>query len=235
MLGDDPLLLQWQYPQKQMMGLHNLMVLRSAASDEEAPSPATGDKPLTRKERTREAVSKLLKDLEDDDDEPSTKKTKKNAVAEARKLATKVKLEPETVFFEGAPSWTEMLLPTVSILTVIGESCGSMSFAAVGLVSTVTSICCDMATLMISFTPFPPGIIPFAASVARQIWVGKDDSIIAGRNVRFADTDITISYLLRQVRYKITSRRISVTSGTGGKDLTEVIYPDIARMAFVFR
>ena len=38
-----------------------------------------------------------------------------------------------------------------------------------------------------------------------------------------------------QCRYKITSRRVSVASGVGGKDLTEVIYPDIAGMAFVFR
>lgn len=39
----------------------------------------------------------------------------------------------------------------------------------------------------------------------------------------------------KQVKYKITSRRISVVSGVGGKDLTEVIYPDIARVAYVFR
>ena len=104
------------------MGLNNLVALRSAASDEEAASPAaTPEKTLTRKERTREAVSRLLKDLEDDDDdEPSTKKSKKEAVDAARKLSTKVKLEPETVFFEGAPSWTEVLLPALSVLTVIG-------------------------------------------------------------------------------------------------------------------
>jgi hypothetical protein len=39
----------------------------------------------------------------------------------------------------------------------------------------------------------------------------------------------------QQVKYKITSRRISVTSGVGGKDLTEVIYPDIAKVNYVFR
>lgn len=32
----------------------------------------------------------------------------------------KVKLEPETVFYEGRPSWTEVILPAVSIITVIG-------------------------------------------------------------------------------------------------------------------
>lgn len=79
-------------------------------------------------------------------------------------------LEPETLFFEGPPSWTELVLPTVSILTVIG-------------------------------------IIPFAASVARQVWV----------------------------RYKITSRRISIQSGIGGNDLTEVIYPDIVGLKFIYR
>jgi hypothetical protein len=39
------------------------------------------------------------------------------------------------VFFEGAPHWSEVVVPAISILTVIG-------------------------------------IIPFASSVARQIWVG---------------------------------------------------------------
>ncbi len=48
----------------------------------------------------------------------------------------KTKLEPEEIFFEGAPHWTEVVVPTISILTVIG-------------------------------------IIPFASSIARQIWVGR--------------------------------------------------------------
>jgi hypothetical protein len=38
-----------------------------------------------------------------------------------------------------------------------------------------------------------------------------------------------------QVRYRITSRRVSVTSGIGGNDVTEVIYPDIQGLNFVFR
>lgn len=46
----------------------------------------------------------------------------------------KSKLEPEELFFEGAPHWSEVVVPAISILTVIG-------------------------------------IIPFASSVARQIWV----------------------------------------------------------------
>ncbi|KAJ8600651.1 hypothetical protein CTAYLR_006932 [Chrysophaeum taylorii] len=84
--------------------------------------------------------------------------------------ALKETLEAETLFFEGPPSWTELVLPTFAILTVIG-------------------------------------IIPFMAAVARQVWV----------------------------RYKITSRRISVQSGIGGNDLTEIIYPDIVGLKYVFR
>mmetsp|Transcript_14575 Transcript_14575/g.19172 ORF Transcript_14575/g.19172 Transcript_14575/m.19172 type:complete len:229 (+) Transcript_14575:102-788(+) len=87
-----------------------------------------------------------------------------------KKTKASVKLEPEVTIFEGAPSPTEVILPAVSVLTVIG-------------------------------------IIPFAAAVSRQLWV----------------------------KYKITSRRISVTSGIGGKDLTEIIYPEIRDMKFIYR
>jgi len=51
------------------------------------------------------------------------------------------------------------------------------------------------------------GIIPFSAALARQVWV----------------------------RYKITSRRISVQSGIGGNDVTEIIYPDITDVKYVYR
>mmetsp|Transcript_5208 Transcript_5208/g.7333 ORF Transcript_5208/g.7333 Transcript_5208/m.7333 type:complete len:204 (+) Transcript_5208:41-652(+) len=84
--------------------------------------------------------------------------------------ADKIMLEPETVFFEGPPSWTELVIPGISILTVIG-------------------------------------IIPFAAALSRQAWV----------------------------RYKITSRRISIQSGFGGNDFTEIIYPDIVSVKYVYR
>jgi len=73
----------------------------------------------------------------------------------------KTKLEPETVFYEGGPSSSEVVLPALSIFTVIG-------------------------------------IVPFISAVARQAWV----------------------------RYKFTSRRISIQSGIGGKEQTEIIYPD---------
>jgi hypothetical protein len=46
------------------------------------------------------------------------------------------------------------------------------------------------------------GIIPAAAAWARQAWV----------------------------RYKITTRRIRVTSGMGGKDMAEIVYPDIVEL-----
>eukprot|EP00953_Heterococcus_sp_UTEX-ZZ885_P022624 12506-Heterococcus_DN1.PRE.1 len=51
------------------------------------------------------------------------------------------------------------------------------------------------------------GLIPFAAAVARQLWV----------------------------KYTITSRRIRVVSGINGKDETELVYPDIKRMVYVYR
>lgn len=86
------------------------------------------------------------------------------------KLKKKFKLDPETTFFEGPPSPTEILFPALSILTVIG-------------------------------------IVPFVSAVARQFWV----------------------------KYKFTSRRIAINSGIGGKIRTEVIYPDIEQIKFVYR
>lgn len=51
------------------------------------------------------------------------------------------------------------------------------------------------------------GIIPAAAAWARQAWV----------------------------RYKITNRRIRVTSGIGGKEMAEIVYPDIVELRTVKR
>jgi len=79
-------------------------------------------------------------------------------------------LTPEEVFYEGPPAITETLVPTLSILTVIG-------------------------------------IIPAAASWARQLWV----------------------------KYKITSRRIRVNSGINGKDMAEIVYPDVIELRTVKR
>ncbi|CAM9448758.1 unnamed protein product [Laminaria digitata] len=51
------------------------------------------------------------------------------------------------------------------------------------------------------------GLVPFSAAVARQVWV----------------------------KYTLTSRRIKIVSGWGGKDTTEVVYPDIVDMKYVWR
>lgn len=51
------------------------------------------------------------------------------------------------------------------------------------------------------------GIIPFVAAVSRAVWV----------------------------RYKFTSRRISISSGFRGQDQTEVIYRDIDMVKYVRR
>eukprot|EP00531_Pseudo-nitzschia_arenysensis_P008439 CAMPEP_0116141926 /NCGR_PEP_ID=MMETSP0329-20121206/14636_1 /TAXON_ID=697910 /ORGANISM="Pseudo-nitzschia arenysensis, Strain B593" /LENGTH=230 /DNA_ID=CAMNT_0003637129 /DNA_START=172 /DNA_END=864 /DNA_ORIENTATION=- len=88
----------------------------------------------------------------------------------AGKDKASVTLAPEEVHYEGPPAITETIIPTVSILTVIG-------------------------------------IVPAIASWSRQAWV----------------------------RYKITTRRIRVTSGIGGKDMAEIVYPDIVEMRTVKR
>lgn len=79
-------------------------------------------------------------------------------------------LAPEEIHYEGPPAITETIIPTVSILTVVG-------------------------------------IIPAIASWSRQAWV----------------------------RYKITTRRIRVTSGIGGKDMAEIVYNDIVELRTVKR
>ena len=114
------------------------------------------------------ARGRLLDELADLDGEAPV------AVEETAPVAApateKAVLEPETLFFEGPPSKSELIVPGLSVLTVIG-------------------------------------IVPFAAAAARQAWV----------------------------KYKITSRRISVQSGVGGQDFTEIVYSDIAGMKFVYR
>lgn len=104
------------------------------------------------------AAGDLGEDIFDDGDESIA--DKKN----------KFKLTPEIVFFEGPPSITEIILPALSIITVLG-------------------------------------IVPFVSSLSRQAWV----------------------------RYKFTSRRVSIQSGIGGKVKTEIIYPDVEEIRFVFR
>lgn len=79
-------------------------------------------------------------------------------------------LVAEEVFYEGPPAITETIVPTISILTVVG-------------------------------------IIPAAAAWARQAWV----------------------------RYKITTRRVRVTSGINGNEMAEIVYPDIIEIRTVKR
>jgi hypothetical protein len=53
----------------------------------------------------------------------TTKQKKREKNSEARKaLKDKVKLDPEVVFYEGPPHWSEVVVPAISILTVIGTS-----------------------------------------------------------------------------------------------------------------
>ena len=115
------------------------------------------------------ARGRLLDELADLDGEAPVAVVE-DAPAAAPTTTEKAVLEPETLFFEGPPSKTELIVPGLSVLTVIG-------------------------------------IVPFAAAAARQAWV----------------------------KYKITSRRISVQSGVGGQDFTEIVYSDIAGMKFVYR
>jgi hypothetical protein len=97
-------------------------------------------------------------------------KRKSGAAAPDAAFKASASLTPEDVFYEGPPAITETIIPTISILSVVG-------------------------------------IIPAAAAWARQAWV----------------------------RYKITTRRIRVTSGIAGKDMAEIVYPDIVEMRSVKR
>lgn len=104
----------------------------------------------------------------DEDDEDMGTAVAAAAPATAAKAASI--LDEEIVFWEGAPSWTEMVVPGLSIITVIG-------------------------------------LVPFAAAVARQAWV----------------------------RYKFTSRRVSVASGVNGNDVSQIVYSDITEVRYVKR
>jgi len=116
------------------------------------------------------ARSRLLDELADLEGEVAASTDGDAPAAPAAPVAEKAVLESETLFFEGPPSKKELIIPAVSVLTIIG-------------------------------------IVPFAAALARQTWV----------------------------KYKITSRRISVQSGFGGQDFTEIVYSDIEQLKFVYR
>jgi len=101
----------------------------------------------------------------DDTTQAKRGKRKGSSVESKAAAVPKRNLAPEETFYEGPPAISETILPTVSILTVIG-------------------------------------IIPAAAAWARQAWV----------------------------RYRITDRRIRVTSGFGGNEMAEIVYPDIVEI-----
>jgi hypothetical protein len=117
-------------------------------------------------DKTFEAVEKLGRGAA----KSKRGKRKGGAAEDVKERKAAVSLAPEEVYYEGPPAITETIVPTISILTVVG-------------------------------------IIPAAAAWARQAWV----------------------------RYKITSRRIRVTSGVNGQDMAEIVYPDITEVRTVKR
>jgi len=113
-----------------------------------------------------ENSDEILKQLETLGKRGKSKRGKrKSGIEDVKERKASATLAPEEVHYEGPPAITETLVPTVSILTVVG-------------------------------------IVPAAAAWARQAWV----------------------------RYKITSRRIRVTSGINGNDMSEIVYPDIVEI-----
>mmetsp|Transcript_17610 Transcript_17610/g.20312 ORF Transcript_17610/g.20312 Transcript_17610/m.20312 type:complete len:191 (+) Transcript_17610:90-662(+) len=126
-----------------------------STSDSVAPEQSDDEKELEKVEMFGRGAAKAKRSKRGG----AKNKSKKDLLPEKKASAT---LAPEEVHYEGPPAKTETILPTISILTVVG-------------------------------------IIPAAAAWARQAWV----------------------------RYRITSRRIRVTSGIGGNDMSEIVYPDI--------
>jgi len=154
------------------VGRKNLILFAESKTDESA-AEAVFLAPDESKEHNSDSDREISLDQVESIGKGAAKKKRgrrgssKKSESTAKAAAT---LEPEEIFYEGPPAITETLIPTVSILTVIG-------------------------------------IIPAAASWARQAWV----------------------------RYKITSRRVRVNSGVNGKDMAEIVYPDITEIRTVKR
>eukprot|EP00566_Odontella_aurita_P001075 CAMPEP_0113552164 /NCGR_PEP_ID=MMETSP0015_2-20120614/14918_1 /TAXON_ID=2838 /ORGANISM="Odontella" /LENGTH=237 /DNA_ID=CAMNT_0000453117 /DNA_START=134 /DNA_END=847 /DNA_ORIENTATION=+ /assembly_acc=CAM_ASM_000160 len=156
--ASSPLTFSSKYSQTPIVSLNAESEEGTAADAVFVPdAPATSDT----KEISLEAAESLGKGA------AKAKRGKRKGASPEAKKAAKVaaSLAPEEVFYEGPPAITETIVPTISILTVVG-------------------------------------IIPAAAAWARQAWV----------------------------RYKITTRRVRVTSGIGGKDMSEIVYPDIVEL-----
>eukprot|EP00184_Porphyridium_aerugineum_P003882 CAMPEP_0184701424 /NCGR_PEP_ID=MMETSP0313-20130426/19855_1 /TAXON_ID=2792 /ORGANISM="Porphyridium aerugineum, Strain SAG 1380-2" /LENGTH=203 /DNA_ID=CAMNT_0027161483 /DNA_START=76 /DNA_END=687 /DNA_ORIENTATION=+ len=61
-----------------------------------------------------------LRMMAEEEAKPKTKFTPGLGVSPASQALQKQKLEPEVTFFEGKPAWTEVIIPFLSILTVVG-------------------------------------------------------------------------------------------------------------------
>jgi len=101
---------------------------------------------------------------------PGKKQKLKQPKEKVKAPVAPMAVAPEVTFFEGPPSSTEMIIPGISVLTVVG-------------------------------------IIPFAASVARQAWT----------------------------RYKFTNRRVEVASGFQGKEVVQATWKEIVDVKWLRR
>lgn len=124
---------------------------------------AVSNESVDNKEKTDDEILKQLETLGKRG--KSKRGKRKKGIEDVKERKASATLAPEEVHYEGPPAITETIVPTASILTVVG-------------------------------------IVPAAAAWARQAWV----------------------------RYKITSRRIRVTSGINGNDMSEIVYPDIVEI-----
>jgi hypothetical protein len=122
-----------------------------------------------KKQKTRLDLKDALnrKDQKEELEEWTPVSGSKKTEAERREDA---KLAPEMIFYEGAPSPTELVIPFFSCFFVLG-------------------------------------IIPFVSALARQ----------------------------KNVKYKITTRRISVGGGWDGGEVTEFSYKEIRQMKYGMR
>jgi len=137
-------------------------VAHSLRMTEEAEVSTTEE---VKKELTEDEIFEVVESFGRGSAKKKRGKRKGAAASSVTKTKSAASLTPEEVHYEGPPAVTETIIPTISILTVVG-------------------------------------IIPAAAAWARQVWV----------------------------RYKITSRRIRVQSGIGGKEMAEIVYPDIVEI-----
>lgn len=156
-------------PQRSCLSTYTFGQIRTSAismsedvTTEETAVALPNDSTDEKQENTKD----VLAQLETGGKRGKSKRGKrKSGIEDVKERKASATLAPEEIYYEGPPAITETIVPTASILTVVG-------------------------------------IVPAAAAWARQAWV----------------------------RYKITSRRIRVTSGINGKDMSEIVYPDIVEI-----